>query len=140
VIVVDASVVVTALADDGPDGDGARDRLRGERMMAPHLIDVEVLAAWRRLTAAGDLDPRRADLAIADLRALRLRRVPHRPLLERCWSLRSSLTMYDAVYVVLAELTGSVLLTADGRLATSTSPRCDIEVLRRSGDAEPAGP
>jgi predicted nucleic acid-binding protein len=129
VIVVDASVLVTALGDDGPDGDRTRERLRGERMVAPHLIDVEVLAAWRRLMSAGDLDSRRADLAIADLRALRLRRVPHRPLLDRCWSLRSSLTMYDAVYVALAEMTGSVLLTADRRLAMSSGPRCEFEVL-----------
>jgi predicted nucleic acid-binding protein len=97
--------------------------------MSPHLIDVEVLAAWRRLTSAGELDARRADLAIADLRALRLRRVPHQPLLERCWSLRSNLTMYDATYVALAEMTGSVLVTADSRLPTSSGPRCEIEVL-----------
>jgi len=29
-IVVDASVIVTALADDGDDGDRVRERLRGE--------------------------------------------------------------------------------------------------------------
>ena len=55
-IVVDASVVVTALADDGVDGDRVRQRLRGERLVAPHLIDVEVASAWRRLAAVGALD------------------------------------------------------------------------------------
>jgi predicted nucleic acid-binding protein len=29
VVVIDASVLAAALADDGPDGDLARDRLRG---------------------------------------------------------------------------------------------------------------
>jgi predicted nucleic acid-binding protein len=48
-IVVDASVLVTALADDGSDGERARARLTGERLAAPHLIDVEVVSAWRRL-------------------------------------------------------------------------------------------
>lgn len=128
-IVVDASVLVTALGDDGPDGDHARFRLRGERLVAPHLVDVEVLTAWRRMTSAGDLDERRATLAITDLRALRIARVPHGPLMERCWQLRSNLTMYDAVYVALAEITGVVLLTADGKLAASPSPKCEIELI-----------
>lgn len=52
-IVVDASVLVTALADDGPDGERARVRLAGERLAAPHLIDVEVVSAWRRLAGGG---------------------------------------------------------------------------------------
>jgi predicted nucleic acid-binding protein len=129
VIVVDASVLVTALADDGPDGDRARARLRGERLIAPHLVDVEVLSAWRRMSSAGDLDERRAGLAIADLLALRLQRVPHAPLVERCWQLRSNLTVYDAVYVALAEITGLGLLTADSRLAASPDLRCEIELL-----------
>lgn len=128
-IVVDASVLVTALADDGPDGDHARTRLRGERLIAPHLVDVEVASAWLRMASTGDLDERRADLARADLRALRVDRVPHGPLLERCWQLRSNLTMYDAVYVALAEITGIALLTADRKLAVSPGPECEIELL-----------
>jgi predicted nucleic acid-binding protein len=129
VIVIDASVVVTALGDDGPDGDRARARLRGERLLAPHLLDIEVVAAWRRLYSAGGLDDRRVELALADLLALRLRRVPHGPLLERCWQLRHNLTAYDALYVALAEQTGTVLLTADQRLATAPGVACTVEVL-----------
>jgi predicted nucleic acid-binding protein len=128
-IVVDASVVVTALADDGRDGDRARDRLRRERLVAPHLIDVEAASAWRRLAAAGDLDDRRARLALEDLRSLRLDRVPHGPLVERCWELRENLTVYDAAYVALAEVVGVVLVTADSRLANASGTRCAIELL-----------
>jgi len=128
-IVVDASVLVTALADDGNDGDRARDRLRGERLTAPHLIDLEVMSAWRRLAAAGDLDDRRAQLALEDLRSLRMDRVPHTPLIARCWELRDSLTVYDAAYVALAELTDLSLLTADARLASASGARCQIELI-----------
>lgn len=128
-IVVDASVVVTALADDGPDGEQARQRLRGERLAAPHLMDVEVVSAWRRMVLAGDLDGRRAELAIIDLRALRVDRVPHGRLLERCWELRANLTSYDATYVALAELLDAVLLTADKRLMSALGCRCAIERL-----------
>lgn len=128
-IVVDASVVVTALADDGPDGDQARGRLRGERLAAPHLIDLEVVSAWRRMAAAGALNRRRAELAIVDLLSLRVDRVPHGRLLERCWELRANLTMYDAAYVALAEVLDAVLLTADIRLAGAPGIHCAIERL-----------
>lgn len=128
-IVVDASVVVTALADDGADGDVARLRLRGERLVAPHLIDVEVVAAWRRMASAGDLDARRVGLAFDDLLELPLERVPHGPLLGRCWELRANLTTYDAVYVALAELLGLVLLTADRRVSGAAGIRCAVELV-----------
>jgi predicted nucleic acid-binding protein len=128
-IVVDASVVVTALADDGQDGDRARQRIRGERLAAPHLIDIEVTAAWRRLVAQGALDDRRAQFAMTDLLALRLDRVLHGPLLERCWELRENLTVYDGAYVALAEILQVTLLTADSRVEKAPGPRCPIEVL-----------
>jgi predicted nucleic acid-binding protein len=80
-IVVDASVIVTALGDDGPDGDRTRPRLRGERLAAPHLLDLEVTSAWRRLAAAAQLDERRVRLALADLQARRVVRVRHGTLL-----------------------------------------------------------
>lgn len=129
-IVVDASIVVTALADDGDDGDRVRQRLRGEQLVAPYLIDVEVTAAWRRLAAGGHLDDRRARLALDDLRSLRMQRLPHTPLLGRCWELRHGLTVHDAAYVALAEVMDLTLLTADRRLSGASGTRCDIELIR----------
>ena len=128
-IVVDASVLVTGLADDGADGDRVRERLRNERLAAPQVIDLEVASAWRRLLAAGHLDQRRAALALADLGALRIERAPHRSLLERCWELRDNLTIYDAAYVALTELLGTVLLTGDARLASAPGVRCEVELV-----------
>jgi predicted nucleic acid-binding protein len=40
--------------------------------------------------------------------------------------------IYDATYVALAELLQADLLTADGRLAAATGPRCGIDVLKPS--------
>jgi predicted nucleic acid-binding protein len=130
VIVVDASVLAVALADDGQDGDHARARLRAEQLTAPGLVDLEVASVWRRQIRDGAMDARRAALALADLAALPLRRAAHQPLLARCWELRDNLTIYDASYVALAEALELTLLTGDGRLARSTGPRCPIEVLR----------
>jgi predicted nucleic acid-binding protein len=129
VLVVDASVLAAALADDGVDGDTARARLRGEQLAAPELVDLEVTSVLRGRLAGGHLHPRRAQLAIADLVALPLQRAAHRRLVARCWELRANLTVYDAAYVALAEALGVVLVTADSRLAGASGPRCLVEVV-----------
>jgi predicted nucleic acid-binding protein len=129
VIVIDAGVVVTALADDGSDGASARSRLAGARLAAPHLIDLEVVSAWRRLEAAGDLAPGRVGQALEDLGALRIERVPHSELLGRCWELRANVTVYDAAYVALAEVLEATLVTADRQLAAAPGLRCDVELI-----------
>lgn len=129
-LVVDASVLVVALADDGTDGDVARARLRGEELAAPELIDLEVASVLRGQLAGGHLDLRRAELALADLSDVPMARVPHRRLVARCWELRSNLTVYDAAYVSLAEALDATLLTGDARLARAAGPRCSIEVHR----------
>jgi predicted nucleic acid-binding protein len=129
VLVADASVLVVALADDGPDGDRARTRLRGEHLALPELADLEVASVLRRQLRVGTLDARRAGLALDDLAALPARRVPHRPLLARCWELRENLTVYDAAYVALAEALNATLLTGDTRLGRAPGSRCPIEIF-----------
>lgn len=128
-LVVDASVVAVALADDGSDGDHIRARLRGERLAAPELVDLEVVSVLRRQYLAGALNLRRAELALTDLEALPLQRASHLSLLSRCWELRENLTAYDAAYIALAEALNATLLTGDRRLARAAGPRCDIEVV-----------
>lgn len=129
-LVVDASVVAVALADDGADGDRARERLARETVLAaPELLDVEVLSAFRRRALTGHLPPRRAAQAVSDLADLPLRRAAHAALLTRAWELRENLTAYGAVYVALAELLEVPLLTGDRRLAHASGPRCRIEAL-----------
>lgn len=128
-IVVDASVLVVALADDGPDGDAARGRLHAERLNAPELIDLEILSVIRGLERSGQILPRRATLAIRDLAQVPLRRARHTNLTPRCWELRANLTPYDASYVALAEALGVPLVTADTRLARAPGVTCTVEVL-----------
>lgn len=128
-IVVDASILAPALADDNSDGEAARAGLRGQSLAAPELIDLEIASVWRRQVMAGQLEARRADLALADLLALPLQRIAHRQLLVRCWELRHNLTPYDAAYVALAELLDVVLVTGDRRLSRSPNVRCRVQVI-----------
>jgi predicted nucleic acid-binding protein len=129
VIVVDASVIAPALGDDEAEGDRARERLRGEQLVAPAVVDVEVMSTLRRAARAKRLDQRRSAQALADLAALPLQRVPHLPLLGRVWELRDNLSAYDACYVALAEALDAVLLTADGRIKRANGVRCQVTVL-----------
>ena len=128
-IVVDASVIAPALADDDADGDRAREHLYGQRLVAPELLDLEVVTVIRKALFAGVLDERRAAIALADLADLDLERVSHRPLLVRIWELHRNITPYDAAYVALAETIEATLVTADRRLAQAPGPRCQIEYL-----------
>ena len=70
-----------------------------------------------------------AQRALRRLTNLPIARLPHSPLVERCWELRDNLSIYDATYVALAEIMGATLLTSDQRLARSPGIRCDVELF-----------
>jgi predicted nucleic acid-binding protein len=132
VIVVDASVVANVLADDGPDGDAARARVRAAGdLMAPDLVDVETVSVLRRRWRAGDLTAPRFRSALGDLESLPLVRYPTLGLMRRAYELRATVTAYDAAYVALAEGLACPLVTADERLARAPGPRCAFEVVVR---------
>ena len=126
-IVVDASTVVAALVVNGEGASVLRDRLRDERLQAPHLIDVEVLSALRRMIRVQELSAAAGDRAVDRLRRWPLRRHPHTRLLARAHELRTAVTSYDAVYVALAEVIGVPLITCDGPLARSHGHHATIE-------------
>jgi predicted nucleic acid-binding protein len=129
VLVIDASVLVVALGDDGEVGASARARLTGEQLAAPELIDLEVASVLRRQVVGGGLSVGRATEALSDLRDMAFPRAAHLPLLSRCWELRDNLTVYDAAYVALAELLQAPLLTADARMASAPGINCEVEVF-----------
>lgn len=128
-IVIDASVLVTALVDDGTDGQRARVRLQGQDLAAPGLVDLEVTSVLRGQVRGGHVSDHRAALALADLIALPLQRIPHVALLGRIWHLRDNLTVYDAAYVALAETLSTILVTADARISRAPGIQCQVEIL-----------
>jgi predicted nucleic acid-binding protein len=140
VIVVDASVLVTALVDDGSDGRSVRDRLRSADLAAPAHLDVEFLHALCGLVRSKQTSPGRADRAVAYLAHMPLQRVELPAIASRAWQLRDNLTPYDAAYVALAELLSAPLVTSDARLASSTGPCCVIELIRAAPRNSSHGP
>lgn len=116
-IVLDASVVVELLTK-GPLSEAIRTELTGrdEQFLVPHLIDVEVASALRRLASLQRIDSDRCAEFLTALRELPAERYAHSPLLDRIWELRHQFTCYDATYIALAEATGSVLYTCDEKL------------------------
>lgn len=96
---------------------------------APSLIGVEVLAALRGLVLGGHARPERASLAMADLTASDIALHDPTPLLPRAWELRDSLTVYDAVYVALAEVLDATLVTTDARITRAPGLRARLDVV-----------
>jgi predicted nucleic acid-binding protein len=130
-IVVDACVLANALADDEQDGEGARRELRvATEVAAPDLVDVETVSVLRKRWLRRTLTEQRFSTAIAHLQQLDFERVPTLRLVPRAFQLRANVSAYDACYVALAEHLDCELITADGRLAGATGPRCPTRVLR----------
>lgn len=125
-IVVDASAIVAALVDDGPDGAWAGAAIGGGALVAPHLMPVEAANILRRSVLAGDLAADAATLAHEDLLRLRVDHFPYEPYARRVWELRDNLTAYDAWYVALAEALDASLVTLDARLAAAPGLRCEL--------------
>ena len=131
VIVVDASVVVNALADDGVDGGVARRRLiRAGELVAPDLVDVETVSVLRRRWFHGDLTSERFAVAVEDLGAFAVERLPTLPLMDRAFELRANVTVCDAAYVAL--YTGPDGQHADARYRSPLVTRRHRWPARRS--------
>ncbi len=127
-LVVDTSAVVAALVARPPN-QALVDRLRVDGdLHAPHLLDVELLHALRRLVLAGQLSEDRAADARTDVADLTVVRYGHGALADRTWELRHNLTAYDATFIALAEALDAPLVTCDARLARAPGSSAVVEL------------
>lgn len=130
-MVVDASLIVQFLVGhpDEREPISARLRTHGGPLWAPHLLDVEVGYAIRRLVSQKRLTDERAASGVVDLIDLPVRRVPHARLLERAWHLQGSASFRDALHFALAEQLDVPLLTADRDLTTAQGTTASVELI-----------
>jgi predicted nucleic acid-binding protein len=132
-LVVDASAIAELLLGRTA-GETVAQQL-GEHefdLHAPHLLDVEVLSALRRVSATGDASTARATEAVADLADLPIERYGHYEVIPRIWELRENFSTYAAAYIALAEAIvdgGAALLSADARLARAADAHTGVRVL-----------
>jgi predicted nucleic acid-binding protein len=130
VIVVDASAVLEVLLRTRA-GDRVMRRIwrPGERIHAPHLLDLEVLHVLRCLCTVGSLSLQRGSEALDDFLGFRVTRHSHQPLLSRIWELRHNFTAYDAAYIALAEALNVSVVTCDRALASSPGVFAKVEFI-----------
>ncbi len=132
-IVLDASAVVDLLLNLAPRSSFVKRRIKkaSPALYAPHLLDAEVAQVLRRYVLQGELSSEDAESALDDLADMPITRYPHGPFLKRAFELRDNVTMYDALYLVLAESLNAVLLTSD--VALASIPGCHSRVELTTG-------
>jgi predicted nucleic acid-binding protein len=119
VIVVDANVMVLALASPTGKGDAARAVLTSDDLwFAPAHMPLEVIRALRKAVLGGQLaEPD----ALAAFNALTAAEITYTgatdTLLQAVWGMRHNVSAYDAAYLAVAAERGAQLVTFDARLA-----------------------
>lgn len=127
-VVVDASVLIRALAED-PDDELLRQRLgSARRLHAPAHVGVEVLNGIRGLRMGGKLTENRARQAIEDFVDLPITRYAVEAMAARVWQLRHDFNAYDGAYVALATALDVPLLTRDRKIADAAHAEVDVHL------------
>ncbi len=90
---------------------------------------IETTQTIRGLLRGGKLSVERADLGVADLGELAVRRHPDVALLKRAWDLRDTCTIDDGLYVALAEALDATLVTRDRKLARGIADRIPVSTV-----------
>lgn len=124
--VIDASALVEVVLHTEL-GEAVANTIRDRRLIAPELIDVEVLATLRRSVLAKSVSDPEVSLAVHRLINAPITRHSHRTLVQEAWRYRQNVSAYDAFYVALAHKNRMPLVTVDARL--SRAPTSDIAII-----------
>lgn len=121
--VVDTSALIRLFIPDGPLLDGFEDFLRGvERglntAIAPELLMAESANVLNKKRKTDELTATESDQLLSRIIELPIRLFPHRPLIPRAFALAidRNLSVYDTLYLALAEEHGAVVFSADLKL------------------------
>jgi predicted nucleic acid-binding protein len=123
--VVDTSALIRLFVPDGPLPNDFEGFLRGvERginiAIAPELLLAEAANVINKKQLTGELSKNESDQLLSDILSVPIRLYPHRPILPRAFDLARThnLTVYDTLYLALAEEHGAVIFTGDRKLLT----------------------
>jgi predicted nucleic acid-binding protein len=123
--VVDTSALIRLFVPDGPLPNDFEKFLRGvERdlniAIAPELLLAEIANVINKKQMSGELSESESNQLLSDILSLPIRLFPHRPILPRAFELAQAhkVTVYDTLYIALAEEHGAVIYTSDRKLLT----------------------
>ena len=123
--VVDTSALIRLFIPDGPLPNDFEKFLRGvERglniAIAPELLLAEAANVLNKKQLSGELSESESNQLLSDILTVPIRFFPHRPILVRAFELAKThhLTVYDTLYLALAEEHGAVIFTCDRKLLT----------------------
>lgn len=135
-VVIDASLLVAAVLNVGPNDRWARGIIASKHLIAPQLAPIEAAHVLRRAEMANEISSLQATGGYRRIVGFSIDLLPFGPYAERIWELRSNLTPYDAWYVGCAEALAVPLATLDARLSRAPGPRCRF-LLPDPGRASP---
>lgn len=130
-IVIESSAMVDALVGE-PANPELLALIADSELHAPSLIDYEVASALRGHALGGKLTVRQLEDAADDFGSLLISRYPLSTMMHPVLDLRSNFTVYDAAYVVLAQVLEVPLVTSDMKLVEARTLGVDVQVLRPS--------
>jgi predicted nucleic acid-binding protein len=133
--VVDASVAVKWFAPEVDSDLALRLQTASHRLHAPSLFDSEVAnTIWKKLRR-GELSSAQANAIIIQLPSVPVSRHADRPIIGAAFEIaeKTGRTVYDALYVALADHLGGQVVSADERFvnALSTTPWGHLTVALR---------
>lgn len=139
-VCIDASLIIKFLTPE-PGSDEVRVWFAGhaeDELLAPHFCVAEVLSALRGKCRSREITPQEARIAANVLEGLDLKLVWRWGLAERALSLSDELeqaTVYDSIYLAVAEAAGCEFWTADARFARAAAPRYPfVRLLEGQGE------
>ncbi len=125
ILVADASCIAASLLALDVRGAWASTTLgRADAIHVPQVLHVEVISSLRKAELHALCTPAQAATALQLLMSMPLQTWSLEGLHSRVWSLRHSVTPYDAWYVALAEYLEAPLATCDVRLTRADGPTC----------------
>ena len=117
------SALIRLFVPDGSLPDGFDEFLRGvERglntAIAPELLLAEAANVINKKRKSEEFDENESDRLLSDILSVPIRLFPHQPVILRAFEMarEHNLTVYDTLYLALAEDHGAVIFSADRKL------------------------
>ena len=119
-VVVDTSAILRLFIPDGPIPDGMESAfMESERgndiLLAPELLIAEAAQVLLKKKNLGLLSSQEMEDLLDSIISLPIRLFSHKPLIQRASKVAQQykITVYDALFLTLAEQKGARLITAD---------------------------